>query len=110
MDRYNVEPIEQKLFEIIILKVKSNFNNEHLNFNIDNLAEQLQIESNMLNEYMPILCRILLRRNIVINHDNGSWEKIGILISIKYRDNTDLTLELNPEIKSYLQYLTDNNV
>lgn len=103
MDRYNLEDIEQTMFDIIISNVKESFNNqEYLSFNIDGLAEQLQIESNLLYEYMPVLCKNLLRRNIVINHDDGNWEQISILISINYGCNTDLTLELNPEIKSYL--------
>lgn len=105
MDKYSIEDIEQKIFEIIISKVKSNFNNEDLSFKIDYLAEQLQIELNILHDYMPILCKNLLRKNIIITHKNGDWEKISIIISINYGYNTDLILELNPEIKSYLQYL-----
>lgn len=111
MDKYNVELIEQKIFEIILSKVKHDFNNEeYLSFNVRELAEQLEIESNILQEYLPELSKNLLRRNIVINHDTGTCEKIGILISIKYSDNTDLILELHPQINSYLQYLTDNNL
>ena len=49
MDNYNVEYIEQKLFEIIISKIKDNFNNhECLKFNVNDLAEQLQIKSDVL--------------------------------------------------------------
>ena len=106
MDKNTMEHIEQKIFDIIISKAKESFNNqEYLSFEINDLSEQLQLETNLLHEYMPVLCKKLLRRNIVINHNDSSWEQISILISINYGHNTNLTLELNPEIKSYLQYL-----
>lgn len=106
MNKYDIEYIEQKIFDVIISKVKDNFNNnEYLSFRIDNLAKQLQVTQDTLQGNMSILCKNLLKRNIEINYENGSWEKISILISIKCGDNTDLLLELNPEIKSYIQYL-----
>lgn len=107
MDK-NIEYIEQKLFQIVVSKIKSNFNNQGcLEFNVNNLAEELQIDLNILNEHIPMLCKNLLRRHIVITHDNGNLEQISILISINYGNNTDLILELNPEIRYYQKYLTD---
>jgi hypothetical protein len=106
MNNYNIEHIGQQIVDIIISKVKDHFNNgEYLSFRIDDLAKQLKIESNILQESMSELCKNLLKRNIEIHHDNGNWERVSIFISIKYGDNTDLSLELNPEISSYLQYL-----
>lgn len=106
MNNYDIDYIEQQIFDIIISNVKDNFNSkEYLSFRIDDLAEQLQIKSNILHENISRLCKNLLRRNVEVKYENSSWERISIFISIKYGDNTDLLLELNPEIKSYLQYL-----
>ena len=59
---------------------------------------------------MSSICKSLLRRNIAINHENANWEQISIFISINYGNNTDLILELNPEIIYYQKYLTDINL
>ena len=109
MGNYDMTTMEQKLFMIMLSTIKKDDTSTKVtSFRVVDLAEIMQITSQVLYRDLKDICKSLMSKVVEVKMANGDWDIFNIISKAEYKKGQGvITLTINKLSEPYLLQLKE---